>query len=113
MTKKMILSGSELFARAGHTLRLAVKRGRVLLALWPAFSRLNRTSLERQRNNEQHRRSSSDLQGQHETFSSFVKRLGLGCLRVSHRLHYNRRTDRETRARPAAKTIAAGIFATQ
>ena len=42
MTKKMILSGSELFARAGHTRELAVKRGRVVLALWPAFSRLNR-----------------------------------------------------------------------
>ena len=57
MTKKMIPSGSAICARAAHTLRLAVKRARVLLALWPAFSRLNRTSLERQRNNEQDRRS--------------------------------------------------------
>ena len=57
MTKKLNFSGCKLFARGGHTLRLPGKRACVLRALWPAFSRLNYTSQERQRNNGQHRRS--------------------------------------------------------
>ena len=78
MTVKIIFSEVDVFT--GHKLWLAVKRARVLLALWAAFSRLNGTSLERQRNNEQHRRSCPTFRGNMRPSRRFLSVSALACV---------------------------------
>ena len=81
MTKKIILLESHVFT--GHKLRLAVKRGRILLTLWPAFSRLNYRLSERQRNNEQHRRSCRTPRGNMRLSRRLLRASALaGCVSV-------------------------------
>ena len=81
MTKKIILLESHVFN--GHKLRLAVKRGCILLTLSPALSRLNYRFPERQRNNEQHRRSCRPPRGNMRLSRRLLRASALaGCVSV-------------------------------